>query len=122
MTVPPSARSDRDRRLQFALDDELQLLVDRELDGRAGGRLFEHAARQTRAARAAHHLDDLLAGFAGDPLLLRELDAGLAFVVDIDEAEHVRGGLAVRIVAMDRVVDAQRGLVERVDLRDFLVA
>ena len=82
---------------QLALDDVLQVLVDRQLERCAGrGRSLEPA--EGVAARIGLHQDLALA--PAHRLVVGRLDAVQADVVDADVAEQLRGELAVRIEAL----------------------
>src|SRR5690606_10291426 len=65
------------------------------------------------AAAVADHL--LGAGFAAQPVVERELDAFLAAVVDVGEAEYVRQRLALRVEAPELALREYAGDVERED-------
>ena len=105
-----------DRGLQLAIGEVLQLAIDRQREVAA-------LDRRAHALRVLHHppqpvLDHpAAAGLAGQPVLVGELDALLAAVVHVGEAEQMRGHLAVRVVApvlaLER--DARKG--ELHDLR-----
>ena len=86
--MPPAfARCCDDRRLQLAVGEILQLAVDRQRE----------IAAFDRRAHALDVLDDppepvldhaAAAGFAGQPVLVGELDAFLAAVIDVGEADQ----------------------------------
>ena len=95
-TVPPAARLLDDRIAQLALGDVLQVLVDRQLDRRAGGGWPLETAE---GAPARVGLVQQLSERAADLAVVRRLDAGEPFVVGADEAEQLRGKLLLRIEA-----------------------
>ena len=88
----------RDRGLQLAIGEVLQLAVDRQRE----------VAALDRRAHALDVLDDApqavldhapAARLAGEPVLVCELDAFLTVVVHVGEADQVRGHFAGRVVA-----------------------
>ena len=86
----------RDRIAQLALGDVLQVLVDRQLDGRAGRR---RTLEPAEGAAARVGLIEQLAERAADLAVVGGLDAGEPFVVDADESQQLRGELLLRIEA-----------------------
>ena len=67
------------------------------------------------AAAVADHA--LGAGLAAQPVVERELQAFLAAVVDVGEAQHVRDRLALRVEAAELALREHAGDLEREDLR-----
>src|SRR6266853_3374582 len=93
----------RDARLELALGDVLQVLVDRELDGRTGRRrTFE--PRKCAPARVG--LDENGAGFAPDLRVVCRLEAAQSLVVDADVTEQVRSQRLVGIEAANLLDEA----------------
>ena len=84
----------RDGVAQLALGDVLQVLVDRQLDGRARGRRPLESAERA-AARVG--LIQQLAERAADLAVVGRLDAGEPFVVDADETQQLGRKLLLRI-------------------------
>ena len=91
--MPPAARFASDAGVQLALGDVLQVLVDRQLDGRAGRRRPLDPAERL-APRVG--LDEHRAALAANLRVVGRLDAAEADVVDADVAEQVRRQLLVR--------------------------
>ena len=85
-----------DRGAQLALDEVLQVLVDGQLDGRAGRRGPVDAAERP-VARV--RVDQGLPGVARDLGFVGRFDPAQALVVDADVADEVRRQLAVGVVA-----------------------
>ena len=83
---------------QFAIGEELDAAVDRQREvlARQCG-ADEVDVLDDAAAAIADHL--LRAGRAAQPFVERQLQAFLAAVVDVGEAEHVRDRVALRIEA-----------------------
>ncbi len=102
-----------DRLGQHALGDELQVAVDRRLDGRARHRGAQEPREQARMARQRRLHHQLQARLAGEDLLHRQLDAGLALVVDVGVADQVRRGDPTGVGALRHFDDAHVRLVER---------
>ena len=100
-----------DRVADALVGEELHLRVDRQADVLAVER--GHAVADVLDDAAEPVLDDAArAVAAGELLLERELDAFLAVVLDVGEADDVRGGLAFRVLALvlAHLVDAlERG-------------
>ena len=86
-----------DAGVELALDDVLQVLVDRQLDGRADRRRpLEPAERVPFRVR----LHEDAAALAADAGIVGGLETAQAVVVDADVAEHVRPELLVGIEAL----------------------
>ena len=82
---------------QLALGDELEVLIDGQLEGRAGGGRALDLAEDALLPRVRLH--EQLALPAAHLGVVRRLEAAETGVVETDVAEHVRGQLLVRIVA-----------------------
>ena len=88
MTADPAeAPLDSHAGAQLALGDVLQILIDRQLERRTGGRRPLHAAERVPPRIG---LDQDRAGLAPDERVVRPLDAAETDVVHPDIAEHVR--------------------------------
>jgi hypothetical protein len=84
---------------QLLVGEELHLAVDRKLHVLAIDRRHFRAHALDHAAQAV--LDDAArAGLAGQVLVEGQLHAFLAVVLHIGEAHHVRGGLALGVLAL----------------------
>ena len=79
--------------VQLALGDVLQVLVDRQLERRSGGR----QARDARAERVLPRvgLNQHRAGLAANLRVVRRLDAAQPDVVDADVSEQMRAASSV---------------------------
>ena len=88
------------RALELAIGEVLDAAVDAEREVLAGlGGAHQVDVLDDAAAAVADHL--LGAGLAAQPVVERELDAFLAAVVDVGEAEHVRQRFALRVEAAE---------------------
>src|SRR3982751_1632931 len=86
-----------DAHTKLALGDVLEVLIDCELDARAGGRRPLDATEHRVALGIGLYED--LAILAADLRVVRRLDASEADVVEPHVPEDVRGELRLRIVA-----------------------
>ena len=99
---------------QLALDDVLELLVDGQLEGAAGGGQPLDAAE---AAAPGVDLHQHLAVAAADHRVVGRLDAAQAAVVDADVAEQLRRQLLLRVVAAALLHEADALEIEGGDPR-----
>ncbi len=102
------------RGTQLAVREELDAAVDGEGEVAAGLRGAQQVdvADDVAAAVADHALG---AGAAAQPFVEGELQAFLALVVDVGEAEHVRERVALRIEAPVLALARHAGQAERED-------
>src|SRR5690606_30165913 len=106
-----------DRLGQALLGHGLDALVERQKQVAARSRRFDRRALVAIAQRV--EVDVALAGLARQRLLILELDAGLALVIERDEPEDVRGHRALRVVALVLALEVQALDVQRPDALDF---